>query len=955
MSSPKSPDSGGGERLAEAADAQLADRLVGRTAELALVDELFGPAAAEGVALMLTGEAGVGKSALLDAAARRAAEAGFRVLRVVGSQFDEGVSFSALNQMLQPLADGIPGLPPRQADTLRAVQGLSEEPPTELLSVANAVLALLSRTAAEDRPVALVIDDMTWLDRPSTLVLGTLARYVRSSRLALLAASRIHEGFLPSGVGIHTHEVQPLDDESANELVTQRFPAMTARVRRRLVEEAAGNPLALLELPATLNEAQQTERGPLPTVLPLSERLKKVFAVRVDALPDPTRDLLLLAVLDGSGDLHILQRAMSGLDTLAELGPAEKAGLVHVDSQTGRLVFRHPLTRSAVMELSTIADRRRAHLALADECPEGSERRARHLANATVGPDDAVASLLHGVAYSTLCRGDAVGAITTLLRAADLSSDRTAKGRMLAEAACLGANIAGDLRNVRALLDDARLADPVSAGSLAVAATAASQLINGEGDVDTAHKLLVSAMDSYARPSPAEDHMLNEALHVLILVGFAGGRPEFWQSFDRIATRVQRRTSDHLLSVVHCAVGDPAHKALSVLDDLDGLVFALHGETDHRRILRTSISATYTDRLPGCRSALRRVVDDGRTRGAVTSAIEALFILGYDAYASGQWDDLRNLTAEGLRWCDSRAYGLPAWSGRFLQGLLAAAQGDNRAAGEIADRLVSWANPRGLRLLRVYASHIRALSALGDADFEEGYRHLRSVITPGELPPYMPHALWLFMDFAEAAARTGRHAEAAQHIAAVRRAGIPAISPRMAMMADGAEAMATTDFIDHDLFERAVGNPDAERWPFDRARICLAYGERLRRAKAGSALVHLEAALSTFQRLGAEPWRSRAANELRASGNPVRTAVSGTDPVSTLTPQQLQVAQLAATGLTNKQIAGRLFLSPRTVAAHLRSVFPKLNVTSRAGLRDALTGLPQQPPLEVRPTSRRQR
>ncbi|WP_280879541.1 hypothetical protein [Streptomyces pseudovenezuelae] len=221
---------------------------------------------------------------------------------------------------------------------------------------------------------------------------------------------------------------------------------MAARVRQRLVAEAAGNPLALLELPGTLNEAQQTERGPLPAVLPLSERLKRIFSVRVSGLPYATRELLLLAVLDASGDLHVLERSMSSSDALTELGPAEKAGLVKVDSVTGRLVFRHPLTRSAVMELSTSAERRRGHLALAGEFPEGSERRARHLAAAAVGPDDQVASLLHRVAYGTLRRGDAVGAITTLLRASELSGEATTKARMLAEAARLGPNIRGTWR-----------------------------------------------------------------------------------------------------------------------------------------------------------------------------------------------------------------------------------------------------------------------------------------------------------------------------------------------------------------------------------------------------------------------------------------------------------------------------------------------------------------------------
>ncbi|MCX4536955.1 AAA family ATPase [Streptomyces sp. NBC_01669] len=938
MSFPTSPASDGRNHPADEDGARSAGRLVGRSAERALIDDLFDSAATRGAALVLTGEAGVGKSALLDTAAERASEAGFTVVRIAGSQFEQSGSFSGLTQLLQPLAEEIPALPTRQAETLQAVRGLSEEQPAELLAIANAVQVLLSQTAAKRGPITLVIDDSAWLDRPSAVVLGTVARNVRTGSLVLLAASRTGDESFLSSTGIPSYEVRALDEESAKALVAERFPAMTARVRQRLVTEAAGNPLALLELPVPLNEAQQTERGPLPAVLPLSERLKKIFSVRVSALPRATRELLLLAVLDGSGDLHILERAVDSSDVLTRLGPAERAGLVWVDSLTGRLVFRHPLTRSAVIELSTSAERRRMHLDLAEEFPEGSERRVRHLAAAAVGPDDQVAALLHDVAYRTLRRGDAVGAITSLLRASELSSSGTTKGRMLAEAACLGANITGDLRNVRSLLDNAMSADPVGADSLAAATAAASQLLNGEGDADTAHRLLVGAIRSHAQPGQTDDNILREALHTLLMVCFFSGRPDQWQAFDSAVAEVLRHSPDPLLRVLRGAFGDPAHAASSVLDVLDDLILGLTRETDPRRIVRTAIAGAYVDRLPSCRSALRRVVDDGRNGGAIATAIEAHFLLANDAYAGGQWDDVPDVIDEGLRWCATHNYRLLGWTGHFLRGLLSAARGDDQTALEIADRLDCWGNPRGLGALHVYASHIRALSALGSADFESAYRCLRSLSAPGRLPSHMPHSLWLFWDFAESAARTGHHAEAIEHVAAVRTSGIPSISPRLAMMTDAAGAIATPDVIDHDLFERAIAAPGAERWPFDWARICLAYGERLRRAKAGGAAgVHLEAALSTFQRLGAQPWCARAANELRASGVHVTTVTSTEDSRTPLTPQEAQIAQLAATGLTNKQIAAQLFLSPRTVAAHLRSVFPKLNVTSRAGLRDALT------------------
>ncbi|MEU0188083.1 LuxR C-terminal-related transcriptional regulator [Streptomyces sp. NPDC006207] len=920
-----------------------ADRLIGRAEELARIDALFTQAAVRGAALMLTGAAGVGKSALLDAAAQRGAERGIRVLRVAGSQFDRSVAFAGLNQVLQPLSGEIRSLPRQQAYALQTILGLAEGSPIELVAVANAVHALLTRISAKSGPLALIIDDAVWLDRPSVVVLGTVARYISTGSIALLAASRgREESFLPRNATA-VHEVQPLDERSAMELVAEHFPAMAPRVRRRLLAEAHGNPLALLELPVRLNHAQQTEQRALPPVLPLTERLRVIFAERVGALPDATRELLLLAVLDGSGDLHILQQVLGGPDALTGLCPAERAGLVQVDAQHGRLAFRHPLTRSAVMELSTSAERRRAHWALAGQLPEGSERRAWHLADAAVGPDDQVAALLHDAAYSTLRRGDAVGAITALLRASELSNTGTARGQRLAEAACLGANVTGDLRNVRALLEHVVAADPLGAASLAAATAAASQLLNGDGDADTAHRLLVKAMDNHALRHGGDNVMLREALHTLLMVCFFSGRPELWHSFDIALARHLPHTPDPLLPILRGTLGDPAYAALPALSRLDELIAALHQETDPTRIIGTAVCAAYVDRLPGCRGALRRVIDDGRSGGAIASAIEAAFLLANDAYATGQWDEVADLTDEALGWCGTHNYRLTAWPGHFISGLLAAAQGDDDEARNIAGRLAAWGNPRGLGALRIYASHINALSALGRCDFDSAYKHLASVSPAGRLAPHIPHALWLIWDVAEAATRTGQHEEAAAYLASVRDAGVPIISPRLAMVTAAATAMANPHFVDRDLFENAIATPDAERWPFDLARIQLAYGERLRRSQANvAARAHLDAALRTFERLGATPWRARAANELRAGGIPTGlvTEKEGRNP--TLTPQEQQIAQLAATGLTNKQIAAQLFLSPRTVAAHLRNAFPKLNVTSRAGLRDALTNLNQQ-------------
>jgi DNA-binding NarL/FixJ family response regulator len=256
----------------------------------------------------------------------------------------------------------------------------------------------------------------------------------------------------------------------------------------------------------------------------------------------------------------------------------------------------------------------------------------------------------------------------------------------------------------------------------------------------------------------------------------------------------------------------------------------------------------------------------------------------------------------------------------------------------MADEMAGWAMPRHVGSVEAYAAHVTALAALGRGDFEVAYRQAAAVSPPGVLAPYLPHALWLVLDLTEACMRTGRHAEAARHAATAHDEGIAAISSRLALITRGAAAIASLD-AHRDLFEAAIATPDASRWPFDLARIQLAYGERLRRTKAtADARRYLTSARETFQRLNARPWATRAGNELRATGLSIHRPHQ-TGPLS-MTPQQREIATLAAAGLSNKQIGERLFLSHRTIATHLYQIYPKLGINSRAGLRDALKDLP---------------
>jgi DNA-binding CsgD family transcriptional regulator len=334
------------------------------------------------------------------------------------------------------------------------------------------------------------------------------------------------------------------------------------------------------------------------------------------------------------------------------------------------------------------------------------------------------------------------------------------------------------------------------------------------------------------------------------------------------------------------------------------------------------------DRLPQCRDALQRL----RREGAVTLRLHALSLLGLDDLAAGEWERARATAAEHVKLSEEHDYRLLQCRGLFLQGMLAAATGDDDTVATTTDRLTAWAIPRRVAAVERLAAQIRTLAALGCGRYEEAYRHAVSVSPAGQLASHVPHALWLILDLTEAAVHAGRHADAA----AAGESGIAAVSPRFALHVAAARALVADDRDAPELFAAALAVPGAERWAFEFARVRLLHGERLRRTRATTdARVPLTRALDTFRRLGAQPWCDRASTELRATGLTPNRAPTATAP---LTPQQRQIAALAASGLTNKEIAERLFLSPRTVSTHLYQIFPKLGITSRAALRDALTG-----------------
>jgi DNA-binding CsgD family transcriptional regulator/tetratricopeptide (TPR) repeat protein len=912
-----------------------AGAMVGRSGELVLIGTFLDRARTEGEALLLLGEPGVGKTALLDAAADMASKAGARVLGAAGVEFEADLPFSGLHQVLLPLSEEFAQLSSALRAALTVALGFGDGPPPDRLLLCNAVLTVL-RQAAAARPVLVVIDDLPWLDRASAGVLGFVARRLAGSRVGFLGASRLGDESFFDRAGLPQDELSPLTAEAASDLVKARFPALALSVRQRVVAEAQGNPLALLELALTLSGPQASSPTRLPPVLPLSRRLQTLFAARITKLPVRTRQLLLLMALDGTGDPRVLRANDSGQDDLAV---AERAGLANVNHRSRQLAFCHPLIRAAVVELSTGDERRQAHEKLAGLAVGQPDRQAWHLAEATVIPDEHVAGLLEQAAQHILARGDATGAVAMLTRASELSPDRADRGRRLATAAYLGANVTGELDTASQLLDDARLVDPDPGGSLEAAIAASYLLLNGDGDVDTAHRLLVGAIEHRAAGGAADDGVLEEALHALLRVCWFGGRAELWEPFDKALARLAPNVPASL-DLASKIVADPVRTAASALEQLDAAIADLADEMDPVAIMRIANSCGFVDRYGPGRSALWRVVRGGRDGHAVGLAITALILLGFDYFRTGQWDQALQLTSEALRMSEPDGYRI--LGAQLNLAVIAACRGEADRTRELTDAMVAWAGPRGVRVGQRNACYVRGLAALGRGDFEDAYQQASTISPPGTFASHVPYATWVMMDLVEAATRTGRHAEAAAHVAAIREADVAGLSSRLALLAGGSTAIGTPGESALGQFELALAVPGADRWPFDLARVQLAYGERLRRARAMTqSRVQLAAALDTFQRLDAKPWADRAAGELRATGQ-IRPRIA--DHVAEpLTPQEREIATLAAAGLTNKQIGKRLFLSHRTVAAHLHRAFPKLGVTTRAALRDALAALaPEQ-------------
>ncbi|MGM1057983.1 ATP-binding protein [Saccharothrix sp. Mg75] len=900
--------------------------LLGRDAERrALADLVEQAASGAGGAVVVLGAPGIGKSALVAEAAARAADRGTRVVTAVGVQSEEDVPCAGLHQLVHQLRDGIDALPGPQRAALRAAVGLVDEAVPDLYLVGLAALTLLS-DAAVRAPLLVVVEDAHWMDRASLDVLGFVARRIESDPLALVAVTRGLDDRL-GGAGLPVLHLDPLTDEVSGELLDAVAPGLGQQVRRRLLAEAAGNPLALTELPVALRSiggAYALTPGPLP----LTERLERTFTARVSRLPPATRAVLLLAALNGDGTMdECLAAASLVLGTavdVAALQPAVDAGLV----EPWGLVFRHPLVRSAMHHAATAAERQAAHAALASGLRGQPDRQAWHRAAATAGPDEDAARDLDSTAGRALRRGGVAAALAALRRAAELTADPSARADRLLRAAELALE-SGQCDVAARLLARARSLD-LSVRDQGRAAWVGIALVEGsargEGTATAELAELATGIAAGGEPVLGLRMLWGAVLHCFWGEPGPAARRRVAEAVDRMP--VDADNADLVALRAYCA---PVERGRAVLECLAGQLERSSEDAEGDQLLGGAAVTVGAPALAGRLTA--RSLDALRAQGRLSMLARALCV---QAGSAARLGDVRagHLAAEEAAEL-ARETGQPLVHAMVhaIRAQLAAVCGDPGAEAWAAEAERT-ALPGGARPALAIVQMARGQAALCQGRYGDAFGHLHRVFDPAD-PAFHP---WLrfygVAELVEAGVRS-ESADAARDVLA-ELAPLEERTPSPALLCGLrlARALLSPPDAAEPLYRAALGAVPVD-WPFERARVQLALGAWLRRhRRPAESRVVLQAAREVFDALGASAWADRARQELRAAG----TSSPRQDPaaVDRLTSTELHVAQLAAQGLTNREIGERLYVSPRTVSTHLQRMFPKLGVTSRGELAAVL-------------------
>ena len=891
--------------------------LVGRQTESAQLSRLLTQDTER--AVVVSGEAGVGKTALIGHLRTNAVAEGWRVVQILGVEAEAPFALGGLNQLVVGLQELVPGLDDQDRAVLAPVLGGDSEASLTALPLVIALLDLLT-IAAQATPVLLVIDDVQWLDSVSAEVLSAVGRRLSNPRVRVLVGRRTPYESAFSPAGWSELHLGPLDAESSAQLLANVGTPLTATTTAAILAAAAGNPLALAELPRS---ADQINDG---GTLPLTERLVAVFGQRLGRLETNIRADLLRAALDGI--------AVNAVGTnraryvMRNIQPAIDAGLLIVNP-LGEIEFRHPLVRAAVIHQASPQQRREAHRDLAALYEDVLVRRATHLAAAATGPDQEVSDLLAKAAQLSIRRGGLAVAAEWMRRAAELSTDPQGRAALFADAVYFAAR-AGRHDEAHDLLGSTETGEEESPSAVLADAYLA---FHGDGEVTSTHRRV---LDTLSRADTLDDETLNRLVNLLLSItnyaGDARHRQQANDAIEKIETRL-----DPVILMYRTGTGEIVEAARQVravlADSLERLPLV-----EPRRVMQLAFPAYCIDAMTDFRVPLKQAYEQVRSHGPSIDAMAMGCVVMFDLMAAGHWEKAELVGADGLRMAQ-QAHGGGLLRHHFLGylGVLAASRGDLDTARRYATEVTDWSRPRGLQMYLLVAQRIKVRISLAEADYEAAYEAAIRISAPGTFPMNNVQVGDDMLDLIEAAVQTGRLDEARAHVAEALHLNLPEVSPRVAALTMAISAMTAPDSDAGGLYESALTHPGIGDFPFDHARIALAQGMWLRRMRRHTeARTALEFAAETFDRLGARPWADRTRGELRAAGASTKRSLGDAE---TLSAQERRIADLAATGHTTKQIAAQLSLSARTVDNHLYRVFPKLGITTRAGLSEALRQL----------------
>lgn len=872
--------------------------------------------------MLLHGEAGIGKTALLEYAAEQAAD--LRILRCAGAEPEHGLGYATLHQLLLAVSEHVSELPTPQAEALRVVFGQVAGRTPDRFLVALASLSVLSE-AAGHAPVLCLIDDAQWIDQPSLEVFSFLARRLASEPIAMIVSIRSDGHARPAAVpDLPDLPVPGLDADAARELLADQSPTPVTSPRlATLLRATGGNPLAIRELSAA--KLESVESG---APLLVTERLRRAFHERVRRLDPATQRLLLLVSCDGSGRLDVLRRAAQAVDvSLDPLASSELDGVLQVDSST--VSFRHPLIRSAVYYGVSAYQRRAAHGALAaafvDE-PDEFERRAWHLGQATAEPDESVASELEQAAQRMSRRAGPAAAAATLTQAAELTlSDARRASRLMAAANAWWHS--GNSARAAALLEEVERHPSAAPGTRRDAAGLRALIELRTGSPADAVAWLVPIIPDALRDD------LSQAVDLLMLFSEASFDGSTEDAEARIAAALEQvplpgtSHAEVLARLIRagCRAGAGADPGLAS-GDFD----AVDHLTDPSHLAYAGGMMWALGRLDQSARLRRRAMDTARTIGAAGVLPSLLEDVVISELSLGRLSVAEAYATEGHELAVETGQPNTACRLRALLALLGALRGRHREAQRLAEGILTEASARMLTSAEATARRALGIVHLTEGAPETALDHLTEMYrrVSGTRHRYL---LAFAPELVEAAVRANQPDRAREPLDSLTAWAQSTSAPSLNALTARCQALMASGDTAESEFRRALALHAQAGNVLEQARTELLFGQYLRRDRRRSgASAHLRAALDTFQRLGVSAWADIANDELRASGH------SGRQPtwsaLHELTPQETRIALAVAAGTRNRDIAAQLFLSPRTIDYHLRRIFQKVGLRSRAEL-----------------------